>query len=422
VRESLPQDSADVLMEAIRDARETGLSHGRQYQLQMPQGDKKWFELSVARKAVSKGEGPGYVLLSRDITKLKDGEAVLRIQAQRAAALLALPGIAEQMDEKSFMQRGQEMAEDLTGSEISFIHFVNNGGEEIELVTWSRRTLEHFCTAAYDSHYPLSRAGIWADALGEEKPVMFNDYSNYPHKHGLPEGHSPLQRLISVPVIENGKVVMMTGVGNKKTDYTDFDVETVQLISREIWQIVQQTRTRNKLTRLGRAIDQSKHEIYIFDPQTWLFIDANQGALDKTGYSQKELARMTPLDLKPEFTRESYAALLAPLLSAEQKNILFVSQHRCKDGTLYPVEVNLEMTHDNPPMLMQVVLDITERKATELLLHGQLEELQRWQQAMLGRESRIISMKQEVNELLARSGQPPRYAEQRLAQPGEGDA
>jgi hypothetical protein len=44
-------------------------------------------------------------------------------------------------------------------------------------------------------------------------------------------------------------------------------------------------------------------------------------------------------------------------------------------------------------------------------LHEQLNELQRWQQTMLGREGRILSMKQEVNELLARSGQPPRYAD-----------
>lgn len=56
------------------------------------------------------------------------------------------------------------------------------------------------------------------------------------------------------------------------------------------------------------------------------------------------------------------------------------------------------------------IRDITERKATESLLHEQLDELHRWQQAMLGREGRIISMKQEVNELLAQLGQPPRYA------------
>jgi PAS domain S-box-containing protein len=66
--------------------------------------------------------------------------------------------------------------------------------------------------------------------------------------------------------------------------------------------------------------------------------------------------------------------------------------------------------------------DITEHKKTELLLQAQLDELQRWQQSMLGRESRIISIKQEVNELLARAGQPPRYANHAPTQAGGGTA
>jgi len=68
------------------------------------------------------------------------------------------------------------------------------------------------------------------------------------------------------------------------------------------------------------------------------------------------------------------------------------------------------------------IRDITERKKTESLLHEQLDELHRSQQAMLGREDRIISMKQEVNDLLARSGQPPRYADQLPEEPGGGGA
>ena len=60
--------------------------------------------------------------------------------------------------------------------------------------------------------------------------------------------------------------------------------------------------------------------------------------------------------------------------------------------------------------------DITERRRAEAKLMEQIDELRRWQQAMLGREDRIIAVKQEVNELLAQLGQPPRYASAR----GEG--
>jgi len=85
-------------------------------------------------------------------------------------------------------------------------------------------------------------------------------------------------------------------------------------------------------------------------------------------------------------------------------------------------EASPEVASDGGVLWHGHIRDITERKKTESLLHEQLDELHRWQQAMLGREGRIISMKQEVNDLLARSGQPPRYADQLPAEPGGGGA
>jgi PAS domain S-box-containing protein len=55
--------------------------------------------------------------------------------------------------------------------------------------------------------------------------------------------------------------------------------------------------------------------------------------------------------------------------------------------------------------------DISGIKEAEGRLLEQLEELKRWQSVMLGRESRVLELKWEVNELLLRSGSPPRYRE-----------
>lgn len=91
---------------------------------------------------------------------------------------------------------------------------------------------------------------------------------------------------------------------------------------------------------------------------------------------------------------------------------LEVSIH-CKDGrertvlaTATPLSASFDALH------VVMLYDITERKKTETILNEQLDELHRWQRSMLGRESRIVSIKQEVNELLAQSGQPPRYGVQ----------
>jgi diguanylate cyclase (GGDEF)-like protein/PAS domain S-box-containing protein len=198
----------------------------------------------------------GVVVSIRDITSLHRAKLVLDLKAQRAKALLELPQASETMSEQEFLQYGQAIAENLTESQISFVHFVNDDEQTIELVTWSQRTLEHYCHAVVDRHYPVAQAGIWADALRQRQPIIFNNYEQYPHKHGLPEGHAILHRLISAPVMDNGKVVMLAGVGNKASDYTELDVETVQLIANELWRIAQSNRTLSKLADLNRELEE----------------------------------------------------------------------------------------------------------------------------------------------------------------------
>jgi hypothetical protein len=56
------------------------------------------------------------------------------------------------------------------------------------------------------------------------------------------------------------------------------------------------------------------------------------------------------------------------------------------------------------------IIDITTSKLGEERLHQQLSELRRWQQITLGREGRVLELKAEINELLTRLGEAPRYA------------
>ncbi|MBP7828987.1 MAG: response regulator [Kiritimatiellae bacterium] len=56
-----------------------------------------------------------------------------------------------------------------------------------------------------------------------------------------------------------------------------------------------------------------------------------------------------------------------------------------------------------------LVRDVTEQKRMEAAVRDQLDELRRWHDGTMGREMRVIELKNEVNELLARLGEPPRY-------------
>ncbi len=73
-------------------------------------------------------------------------------------------------------------------------------------------------------------------------------------------------------------------------------------------------------------------------------------------------------------------------------------------------EAILKRDPSGHPLFWQgIMLDITERKRAEAQLAEQLDELRRWYAVTLGRETRVLDLKREVNELLARAGQPPRY-------------
>lgn len=174
---------------------------------------------------------------------------------QRTRALLEISQLAGTLAEPAFLAHSLELAERLTGSAIGFLHFVNDDQETIELSTWSSATLEH-CTALFDTHYPLSAAGIWADCCRQKRAVMVNDYGAQADGHGLPAGHAPLQRLLSVPMICGGLVRMILGVGNKAASYDEVDLETAQLIGNAIWTIVQRARSEKALaTRLAEVTE-----------------------------------------------------------------------------------------------------------------------------------------------------------------------
>ncbi|MCX8159967.1 MAG: PAS domain S-box protein [Candidatus Saccharicenans sp.] len=125
---------------------------------------------------------------------------------------------------------------------------------------------------------------------------------------------------------------------------------------------------------LLRVIENSQNEIYIFEPDTLKLSYANRAALDNTGYTLEELTSLTPLDLKPEFDRAKFSALLRPLLDGSRKKLLFETIHLRKDGSTYPVEVHLQLVQvAHKKSFLAIILDVTERKAAARNLEKTLQ-------------------------------------------------
>ncbi|MBI5506496.1 MAG: GAF domain-containing protein, partial [Deltaproteobacteria bacterium] len=123
---------------------------------------------------------------------------------------------------------------------------------------------------------------------------------------------------------------------------------------------------------LQDVIARSLNEIYVFDPETLRFSFANAGACRNIGYAADELERLTPLDIKPEFTEEAFRARLQPLRTGAREVLVFDTVHRRKNGSEYPVEVHLQLVHSaGESVFLAIVNDITERRRAELALQRQ---------------------------------------------------
>ncbi|MEO5595816.1 MAG: PAS domain S-box protein [Lysobacteraceae bacterium] len=85
------------------------------------------------------------------------------------------------------------------------------------------------------------------------------------------------------------------------------------------------------------------------------------------------------------------------------------------NGEIRWIERRAEMQFDasgQPTLLVGTKQDITERKLAQREMHEQLLELRRWQALLLDRADREMTLKGEVNQLLALAGQPIRYPSQ----------
>jgi hypothetical protein len=81
------------------------------------------------------------------------------------------------------------------------------------------------------------------------------------------------------------------------------------------------------------------------------------------------------------------------------------------DGQVLWVHGLGELIIENGEIISMVgtIQDITDRKKAELELQANMENLQRFHRVSVGRELNMIELKKEINDLLSKAGQSPKY-------------
>ena len=120
-------------------------------------------------------------------------------------------------------------------------------------------------------------------------------------------------------------------------------------------------RSREALTLFRTLIDHSNDSIHVVDPATGRFLDINLTACRALGYTREEMLLMSLPDIvAAEGRRFSVQEAMEELQETGAKMV--EARHRRKDGSTYPVEVNVRRIQLDREYVVAVVRDITERK------------------------------------------------------------
>ena len=119
----------------------------------------------------------------------------------------------------------------------------------------------------------------------------------------------------------------------------------------------------NERNILNNIIDNSVNQLFIFDSKTLHFTYANKTALEMMGYTLQELSELTPIDIKPMFTKKLFLKTIEPLLNGEKEFLVFETQHQKKDASLYHVEIRIQLSIiQGRKQFIVFAHDINERK------------------------------------------------------------
>jgi two-component sensor histidine kinase len=199
-----------------------------------------------------------------DLKKLRSekekGEKLLRENEARFSALYKLSQMAGAA-EKEIIEFALEEGVRLTGSEIGYIHFLKEDKVRTDLIAWSKN-VQKDCDIESDLHKSVDIAGLWADSARTRKAAIHNDYQSIEDKKGYPEEHIAVVRHMSIPITDDGRVVLIAGVGNKKIPYDEGDVRQLELFMDGMWKMIQKNRADDNLRRSLQEKDILLKEIH----------------------------------------------------------------------------------------------------------------------------------------------------------------
>jgi PAS domain S-box-containing protein len=166
-----------------------------------------------------------------------------------------------------------------------------------------------------------------------------------------------------------------------------------------------ETALKESEERVRKIVDSINTGIIIIDPADRIIVDVNPVAAQMIGADRENIIGQVCHRFICQADKNECPILdRGKEIDNTERELLTASGDRIPVlKTVVPVELS------GKQYLLESFVDITERKQAEDQIRRHLEELERFNKLVIGRELKMIELKEEVNGLLTEGGRPSKY-------------
>ena len=223
-----------------------------------------------------------------------------------------------------------------------------------------------------------SYIGLNGHSLNTLEPFFTNSPENHKARRGVPKGHIPIKRLLSVPVMLGKESVGQIVLANKDAGYTERELVAIRRLSELYALAIQRQQADEELRKLSLAVEQSQVSVVITDLNGAIEY-VNPKFTEVTGYGFKEAFGQNPRILSARLQpHEFYKKMWDKIKAGRVWKGAFINKK--KNGDIYWENATISAIRNNKDQITHYVAvkeDITERKRAEEALQKARDELER---------------------------------------------
>jgi len=203
------------------------------------------------------------LLVARDINERKNHEILIKRQNKilKCMGTILTQAISSESEDE-FNKTSLSMCEDITQSEFGFICEINPD-DEFDTLAINESILGEY-HENLDIVPMLEKLKIhesWKQLKQTKKPFILNQPLGL-DQSSMPEGHPFIENLMLVPLLRDGELMGMIGLGNKGSDYESSDAKAITTISTTIVETIMRKRAEKKLQRALKDKEMLVREIH----------------------------------------------------------------------------------------------------------------------------------------------------------------